>query len=51
MPEPISEEDWLDLSKKLRNRVSGNFNPTELETVDRFIDLARASFDQISQRS
>lgn len=51
MEKKISKEDWIELSKKLRNRVSAYFNPEELETIDRFIQLAGqgASFDQISQ--
>jgi hypothetical protein len=47
----ISKEEWLQLSKKLRNWVQGHFNPEELEAIDRFIQLASsgASFDQIGQ--
>ena len=47
----FSKEEWIELTKKLRNRVAAYFDEKELETVDRFIQLAGqgASFDQISQ--
>ena len=51
MERKISKEEWIELSKKLRQRVSAYFNPEQLETIDEFIRLAGqgAAFDQISQ--
>jgi hypothetical protein len=45
----ISKEEWIELSKMLRQRVSGYFNPEQLATIDEFIQLAGqgASFDQV----
>lgn len=47
----ISKEEWVELSKKLRQRVSGHFNPEQLETIDEFIQIAGngAWFDQVRQ--
>jgi hypothetical protein len=47
----ISKEDWIELSKKLRNRVCAHFNPDQFKTIDEFIQLAGqgSSFDQINQ--
>jgi len=47
----FSKEEWVELSKKLLNRVSGHFDTEQLKTIDQFIQLAGqgASFDQISQ--
>ena len=47
----FSKEEWVHITEKLRNWVSGYFDEKELETIDRFIQLAGqgASFDQISQ--
>jgi hypothetical protein len=36
----ISKEEWIELSKKLRNRVCAHFNPDQLKTIDEFIQLA-----------
>ncbi|HZT68643.1 MAG TPA: hypothetical protein VFC10_02700 [Terriglobia bacterium] len=49
--ERFSKEEWKILTKKLRNRASAYFDPKELETIDRFIQLAGqgAIFDQVSQ--
>ena len=51
MEKKISKEEWVELTKKLRNWVSAHFNPEQLETIDEFIRLAGqgASFEQISQ--
>jgi hypothetical protein len=51
MEKKISKEEWVEISKKLRNRVSGYFDPEQLETIDEFIRLAGqgAAFDQIRQ--
>ncbi len=51
MEKKISREEWAELSKKLRNRVSAYFNPEQLEAIDEFTRLAGqgASFDQVSQ--
>jgi hypothetical protein len=45
----ISKEEWIELSKKLRNRVSGYFTAEKLDVIDEFIRLAgtAASFDQV----
>jgi hypothetical protein len=47
----ISRQEWVELSKKLRNWVSAHFTPEQLETIDEFIRHAGqgAFFDQISQ--
>lgn len=49
MGKKVSREQWHQLAKKLRNRVSGNFNPEQLEAIDEFIRLAASQFDQVSQ--
>jgi len=51
MKENISKEEWVALSKNLRNRVSSYFTPKELQVIDEFIRLAGtgASFDQVRQ--
>jgi hypothetical protein len=53
MDNRISKERWLELSKKLRDRVSAHFDPKELDTIDEFIRLAGqgASFDQVPQNN
>jgi hypothetical protein len=47
----ISKEEWVELSKKLRERVVGHFTPDQLQTIDAFIQMAgsSASFDQVRQ--
>ena len=50
MGEKVRQDEWLELSKKLRNRVSGYFDPKQLETIDEFIRLAASQFDQVSQQ-
>lgn len=47
----ISKERWVELSKKLRDRVSAYFTAEQLVSIDEFIQLAgqRAAFDQIYQ--
>ena len=47
----ISKEEWIELSKKPRNRVAAHFYPDQLKTIDEFIQLAGqgASFDQVNQ--
>jgi hypothetical protein len=47
----LSREEWIELTKKLRNRVSGYFDEKELDPIDRFVQLAGqgASFDQVSE--
>jgi hypothetical protein len=47
----VSQEQWLALAKKLRNRVSGDFAPEPLPAIDDFIKLAAAQFDQVSQQA
>jgi hypothetical protein len=51
MAQKISKEEWVELSKKLRNWVQANFTPEQLRAIDEFIRIAGqgASFDQISQ--
>jgi hypothetical protein len=49
MEKRISKEQWLELSQKLRQRVSSYFKIEELETIDNFIRHAAYQFDQISQ--
>jgi hypothetical protein len=51
MEKKISKEEWVELSKKLRDRVSAYFNPEQLEAIDEFIRLAGqgSSFDQVIQ--
>jgi hypothetical protein len=44
----IAKEKWVELSKKLRNRVQAYFNPDQLAAIDEFIRLAEASFDQVT---
>ena len=51
MGEKVSQEQWLELAKKLRNRVSGYFDPEQLEAIDEFIRLAASQFDQVSQQA
>jgi hypothetical protein len=50
MKAKISKEAWIDLSRKLRQRVSSHFDAEQLEQIDRFIELAGAgaSFDQVN---
>lgn len=47
----VSREEWIEPSRKLRERVSGHFDPKDLETIDEFIQLAgqSGSFDQVRQ--
>ena len=47
----ISKEEWVELSKKLRERVSGHFTSEQLQMIDAFIQMAGsgASFDQVRQ--
>jgi len=33
MEKKISKEEWVELTKKLRNRVSAYFNPEQLEPL------------------
>ena len=47
----MSQEQWLELAKKLRNRVSGYFAPEPLQAIDDFIKLAASQFDQVSQQA
>jgi hypothetical protein len=46
----IDKEKWIELAKKLRDRTQAYFpKPEQLETIDEFIRLAGASFDQVTQ--
>ena len=51
MKQRISKEQWVELARKLRDRVSAYFNPEQLKVIDEFIQLAgqSASFDQVHQ--
>lgn len=51
MGKKISKEEWVELSNKLRNRVSAYFYAEQLKTIDDLIQQAGqgASFDQVSQ--
>lgn len=51
MTKGISKEEWVKLSKKLRERVSAHFKPEELEIIDQFIQYAGqgAAFDQVQE--
>jgi len=47
----MTREQWVEVTKKLRNRVSAHFNAEQLSTIDEFVQLAgqAASFDQVSE--
>ena len=47
----MSQEQRLELAKKLRNRVRGDFAPEPLPAIDDFIKLAASPFDQVSQQA
>jgi hypothetical protein len=47
----VSQEQWLELAKKLRNRVRGYFATEQLPAIDDFIKLAASQFDQVSQQA
>jgi hypothetical protein len=47
MERKISVEEWADLSKKLRNRVSPHFTPEQLRAIDEFIRMGSHQFDQV----
>lgn len=51
MRDKITREEWIELTKNLRNRVSAYFNPEQLEAIDEFIRNAGLSsaFDQVNQ--
>jgi len=51
MGEKVSQEQWLELAKKLRNRVSGYFAREQWQAIDDFIKLAASQFDQVSQQA
>jgi hypothetical protein len=47
----MAREQWIELSRKLRDRVCAYFNPEQLGVIDEFIQTAgqAASFDQVHQ--
>ncbi len=34
MEKKISKEQWIEITRKLRNRVQGYFNPEQLERIE-----------------
>lgn len=47
----MTREQWVEVTKKLRNRVFAHFNAEQLRAIDQFVQLAgqAASFDQVSE--